>query len=106
VHNVTKASGAKKLGFMGIYGASVTDVPGIGNPSAWNANAAEPCRPDGVWETRSRRYGHGYCSGGFFSEPGFTDRIQVMTFQRSSEVLNIPPKGGIGPTTTSCLTRL
>ena len=52
------------------------------------------------------RYGHGYCSGGFFSEPGLTDRIQVMTYQRSSEVLKIPPKGGIGPTTTSCLTRL
>ena len=46
-----------------------------------------------------------YCSGGFVAELGLTDRIQVMILQRSSEVLRIPPKGGIGPTTTSCFTR-
>ena len=46
-----------------------------------------------------------YWSGGFLAEPGFTDRIKAMIFQRSSEVLTMPPKGGIGPTTTSFLTR-
>ena len=47
-----------------------------------------------------------YWSGGFFSEPGLTDRIQAMTFHKSSDVLMIPPKGGMGPTTVSLLTRL
>ena len=46
-----------------------------------------------------------YWSGGFVAELGLTDRIQAMTRQRSSDVLIIPPKGGIGPTTTSCFTR-
>ena len=46
-----------------------------------------------------------YWSGGFVAELGLTDRIQVMIFHMSSEVLMIPPKGGIGPTTTSCFTR-
>jgi hypothetical protein len=47
-----------------------------------------------------------YWSGGFFSEPGATERIHAMTFHKSSEVLMMPPKGGMGPTTVSLLTRL
>jgi len=70
-----------------------------------NKTAAEPLQVGGVFGYAGFR-SPGYCSGGFFSEPGFTERIQAMIFHRSSEVLIIPPKGGIGPTTTSCLTRL
>jgi PAS domain-containing protein len=32
---------------------------------------------------------------------GFTDLIQAIIFQRSSSVLMVSPKGGIGPTTNS-----
>jgi hypothetical protein len=51
-----------------------------------------------------------YCGGGVgvlagLSELGFTDRMKAMILQRSSLVLMIPPKGGIGPVTTSCFTR-
>ena len=46
-----------------------------------------------------------YCSGGLPTELGFTERMKVMIFHSWSLVLRIPPKGGIGPTTTSCLTR-
>jgi hypothetical protein len=33
--------------------------------------------------------------------PQYTDLIQAMIFQRSSSVLMVSPKGGIGPTTAS-----
>jgi hypothetical protein len=51
----------------------------------------------------------GYCGaagvGAGLSELGFTDRMKAMILQRSSLVLIIPPKGGIGPVTISCFTR-
>jgi len=52
----------------------------------------------------------GYCGAAGaeagLSELGFTDRMKAMILQRSSLVLMMPPKGGIGPVTTSCFTRL
>lgn len=72
--------------------------------------AKKPPSPVGAWRLTKISCEMGvpplYCSGGFFSEPGLTDRIHAMTFHRSSEVLMMPPKGGMGPTTTSLLTRL
>jgi hypothetical protein len=72
--------------------------------------AKKPPSPVGAWRLTKISWGRSlpllYCSGGFFSEPGFTDRVHAMTFHRSSEVLMMPPKGGMGPTTTSDLTRL
>jgi hypothetical protein len=52
----------------------------------------------------------GYCGAAAgaaagLSELGFTDRMKAMILQRSSLVLIIPPKGGIGPVTISCFTR-
>ena len=40
------------------------------------------------------------------SDPGLTERMKAMIRHRSSLVLIIPPKGGIGPGTVSCLTGL
>jgi hypothetical protein len=49
-----------------------------------------------------------YCAGLSTSamELGFAERIKVMIFHMSSEVLMIVPNGGIGPVTTSFLTRV
>ena len=72
--------------------------------------AKKPPSPVGAWRLTKISCGRSliplYCSGGFFSEPGLTDRIQAMTFHRSSELLMMVPKGGMGPTTVSDLTRL
>ena len=55
-------------------------------------------------------HGSGYCgvagAAAGLRELGFTDRMKAMILQRSSLVLMMPPKGGIGPVTTSCFTRL
>jgi hypothetical protein len=71
-------------------------------------------RPPGRWARRPSKleirqyYSPGVCAGVFtFSmELGFLVRMKEMTCHSSSEVLMIPPKGGIGPTTTSVRTRL
>jgi hypothetical protein len=63
-------------------------------------------QPGGFASFKNLHNRSNYWSGGFVAELGLTDLIQVITFQRSSEVLKMVPKGGIGPTTTSCLTRL
>ena len=68
------------------------------------APAAAPAAP-AAGDAAASSAAPNYWSGGFVAELGLTDRIQAMTRQRSSDVLIIPPKGGIGPTTTSCFTR-
>ena len=106
------------MNFPGKYGLSATDLPGYGKLSATSSIAREATLngkkpPSLAGLTASRKLmpalsprQRGYCSGGFFSDPGLTDRMNVIIFHRSSEVLMIPPKGGIGPTTTSLFTRL
>jgi hypothetical protein len=66
-------------------------------------------RPTSLWPSGDGRAAGRYCGaagvGAGLSELGFTDRMKAMILQRSSLVLIIPPKGGIGPVTISCFTR-
>ena len=50
-----------------------------------------------------------YCGGGGgggLRELGFTERMKAMILHRSSLVLMMSPKGGMGPTIVSVLTRV
>lgn len=83
-------------------GKNITNVSG-------NRKAAGPKAAAAFRNPNSRaRYSPGVCAGvsTFSMELGFFERMKAMTFQRSSEVLMMVPKGGIGPTTTSVRTRL
>jgi hypothetical protein len=50
-----------------------------------------------------------YCGGGGgggLRELGFTERMKAMILHKSSLVLMMSPKGGMGPTIVSVLTRV
>lgn len=94
-----------------VYGVSAAGLPGHGNLYATRSQQKKSrqalARRGGLPKINAdaQPVGRSYCSGGFASEPGFTERMKAMIRHRSSLVLMMPPNGGIGPTTTSCLTR-
>jgi hypothetical protein len=85
---------------------TLPEFKGLG-PWTATCKSRQALRPGGshnVYAVVRRRYWDGVLTR--FMESGFFARMKAMTFHSSSEVLAIPPKGGIGPTTTSLRTRL
>lgn len=102
-----------ELEFSNEYMDFARTLPGRGKNITNVSGSRKAAGLDGRGGLNSKRqdvsgYSPGVCAGvsTFFMELGFFVRMKAMTRHSSSEVLMIPPKGGIGPVTISLRTRL